>query len=77
MNADGLSRIRDPPVHCNYYSCGCDVHDLPCGGCKYCVRASEQWDIFHNEVDDIVPRAVRQISHDVIDIRCYIMQDRH
>ena len=55
---------------CNYYSYGCDVQDLPCGGCKYCVRANEheQWDMFHDEADDIVPLAVRQISHDEKDI---------
>ena len=32
VNADGLSRIPDPLVQCNYYSYGCDVQDLPCGG---------------------------------------------
>ena len=63
VNADGLWRIPDLLVQCNYYSYGCDVQDLPCGGCKYCVRANEQWDMFYNEVDDIVPLAVMQISH--------------
>ena len=64
VNEEGLSRISDPLVQCNYYSYGCDVQELPCGGCKYCVWANEQWDRFHDEVDDIVPLAVRQISHD-------------
>ena len=68
MNADGLSRIPNTLVQCNYYSYGCAVQDLPCAGCKYCVRANEQWDRFHNEVDDIVSLAVRQISHDESDI---------
>ena len=68
MNADGMPRIPDPRVQCNYYSYGCDVQDLPCGGCKYCVRANEEWDMFHNEVEDIVLLAVRQISHDESDI---------
>ena len=67
VNADGLSRIPDPRVQCNYYSYGCDVQDLPCGGCKYCVRANEQWDRFHDEVDDIVPIATRHISQDESD----------
>ena len=53
VNADGLSSIPDTLVYCNYYSYGCDVHDLPCGGYKYCVRANEQRDMFHDEVDDI------------------------
>ena len=51
-------------MQCNYYSYGCDVQDLPCGGCKYCIRANEQWDRFPEEVDDIVPLAVRHISQD-------------
>ena len=63
-NADGLSRIPVPQVQCNYYSYGCDVQDLLCGGCKYCVGANEQWDRFYDEVDDIVPLAVRHISQD-------------
>ena len=67
VNADGLSRIPHPLVQCNYYYYGCDVLDLPCGGCKYCVRANEQWDRFHDEVDDIVPLAVRHISQDESD----------
>ena len=62
VNADGLSRIPDLLVQCNYYSYGCDVQGLPCGGCKYCVRANAQRDMFHDEVDDIVPLAVRHIS---------------
>ena len=32
----------------------------------YCVRANEQWDMFHDDVDDVVPLAVRHISHDEI-----------
>ena len=68
VNADGRSKIPDPLVQCNYYSYGCDVQDLPCDGCKCCVRANEQWYMFHNEVDDIVLLAVRQISHDESDI---------
>ena len=67
VNADGLSRIPDPLVQCNYYSYGCDVQDLPCGACKYCVRVNEQWDRFHDEVDDIVPLAVRHIAQDESD----------
>ena len=30
VNHDGLSRIPDPLVQCNYYSNGCDVQDLTC-----------------------------------------------
>ena len=59
--------ITDPIVQYNSYSYGCDVQDLPCGGCKYSVRANEQWDRFYDEVDDIVPLAVRHISQDESD----------
>ena len=45
VNDDGLSRMPDPQVQCNYYSYGCAVQDLPCGGCKYCVRANKQFGI--------------------------------
>ena len=62
VNADGLSKIPDPLMQCNYYSYDCGVQDLQCGDCKYCVRVNEQWDMFHDEVDDIVPLAVRHIS---------------
>ena len=54
-NADGMLRIPDPLVQCNYYSYDCDVQDLPCSGCKYCVRASEQWGMFHDDGYDIGP----------------------
>ena len=37
---------------------------MPCGGCKYCVRANEQWDGFYDEVDAIVPLAVRHTSQE-------------
>ena len=67
VNADDLSRIPDLLVQCNYYSYGCDVQDLPCGGCKYCVWVNEQWDRFHDEVDGIVPLAVRHMSQDESD----------
>ena len=72
VNADGLSRIPDPLVQCNYYSYGCDVQDLPCSGCNYRVWANEQVDMFHGEVDDIVPLAVQQISHDESDIEPHV-----
>ena len=55
-------------MQCNYYSYGCDIQDLPCGDCKYCVRVNEQCDRFHDEVDDIVPLVVRKISNDKCNI---------
>ena len=62
VNADGFSRIPDPLRACRCYSAGCSVEDLPCGGCKYCVRANQQWERFHEDVDDVVPLAVRCVT---------------
>ena len=57
VNADGLSRIPDAVDLCNCYLIGSRVEYLPCGGCKFCVRAHGQWDRFRNDVDDVVPLA--------------------
>ena len=42
-NADALSRIPDKEVYCQYYMAGCKPEDLPCGGCRFCTRAFQQW----------------------------------
>ena len=67
VNADGLSRIPDPLTLCNCYSAGSNVEDLLCGGCKYCVRAHSNLEGFYNDVDDMVPLAIRHVSHDATD----------
>ena len=58
-NADGLSRMSDNMEHCECYRAGCNVVDLPCGGCAYCTRAHQQWSRFESEVDDVIPLAIR------------------
>ena len=68
INADALSRLKDPFVECDCYTAGQNVSDLPCGGCNYCRRAHRQWARFNNDVDDIVPLAVRSIEVEVQDI---------
>ena len=62
VNADSLSMIPDTMTLCNCYSAGSNVEVLPCGGCKYCVRAHSNWERFYNDVDDIVPLAIRHVS---------------
>ena len=62
INADSLSRIRDSLEPCDCYSAGSNVQDLPCGGCSYCTRAHQQWARFDEDVDDVVPLAVRVID---------------
>ncbi len=62
QNADGLSRLPDNLPFCDCYEAGSTVQDLPCGGCKFCERAHEQWSRFENDVDDVLPLAVRAVS---------------
>ena len=61
QNADGLSRMSSscPPWDC--YNAGCDVSRLPCGGCGYCQRVHTQWERFQDDVDDVIPLAVRTL----------------
>ncbi|MCG8035188.1 MAG: DDE-type integrase/transposase/recombinase [Candidatus Thiodiazotropha taylori] len=61
-NADALSRIRDPLPECDCYRAGMSVDNLPCGGCDYCRRAHRQWARFNEDVDDVIPLAVRSIQ---------------
>ena len=62
-NADGLSRIPDD--YCNCYEAGINVSSLPCGGCKFCTKVHNQWARFLEEVDDVIPLAVRTASLDI------------
>lgn len=52
-NADLLSRIPDKP--CPDMKVDIGPTCLPCGGCKYCVRAHHNWSNFTNDIDDIIP----------------------
>ena len=47
---------------------GIRPEDLPCGGCKYCVRAHQNWGSFTDDVDEAVP-LVKGGMHGV-SIRC-------
>ena len=38
--------------------------DLPCGGCAYCRLAQSQWQRFEEDVDDVIPLALRQVVVD-------------
>lgn len=61
-NADGMSRQGDDCTACSFYRAGIRLEELPCGGCKYCSRAHHQWNTFEEDVDYVVPLAVRQVS---------------
>ena len=60
-NADGLSRIPSV-VECDCYVAGLSLDTLPCGGCSYCQRVRQQWEVFEQEVDDVVPLAIHHLS---------------
>jgi len=61
-NADGLSRIPDELEPCHAYHSEIKLEDLPCGGCKFCTRAREQWSTFEQDVDFVVPLTIRRIE---------------
>ena len=63
-NADGLSRIPDDEPFCDCYSAGIDPTMLPCyaDGCTFCPRAHKQWSRFSEDVDDVVPLAVKSVD---------------
>ena len=58
-DADALSHIEDGDRYCNCYQAGVEVMSLPCGGCKFCEKVHKQWLRFEEEVDDVVPLAVK------------------
>ena len=61
-NADGMSRIPDEVPFCDCYTAGSDPSSLPCGGCKYCQLAHDQWSRFEDDVDEVVPLAVKTVA---------------
>ncbi|KAI7811653.1 hypothetical protein IRJ41_008241 [Triplophysa rosa] len=63
-NADAMSRrAAEAPNMCNCYQAGNSVANLPCGGCKHCQKLHDHWERFEEDVDDVVPLAVRSIEY--------------
>ena len=67
-NADGMSRIPDDLDFCDCYRAGYDLETLPCydphNPCKHCTRAHNQWSRFEEDVDDVIPLAIRSTTSD-------------
>ena len=63
-NADFLSRCPEDIKYCDCYEAGVTLESLPCEGCKFCTRLHTQWARFEDDVDDVVPLAIRRISLD-------------
>lgn len=62
MKADSLSRLPGVLDTCDCYFAGADIDSLPCGGCSYCNQAQRTWNTFENDVDDVVPLAIRTVT---------------
>ena len=60
VNANALSRRPDTLEYCNCYEAGTTLESLPCGGCPSCSCLHNQWAWFEDDVDDVVPLALRQ-----------------
>ncbi|KAK7505163.1 hypothetical protein BaRGS_00003733 [Batillaria attramentaria] len=67
INADVLSRLPDSLEACDCYTAGQELQSLPCGGCRYCTRAHAQWARFEEDVEDVLPLAVRVREIDAVD----------
>lgn len=55
-------RDSEIPNMCNCCQAGKNVSDLPCGGCQHCQRLHDHWERFEEDIDGVVPHAVRRIE---------------
>jgi len=65
INAHALSRIPNREGQCCHYKAAIPLENLPCVGCRYCTRARSQWQTFEDDIDYVVPLAVRSINEDI------------
>ena len=72
VSADGLSRIPDELETCKDYEPGVELSDLPCGGCKFCTRARQQWESIEKDVDFVVPLTISRITEEEINSREWV-----
>lgn len=61
-NADALSRIPNESDVCTQYRSGVPLQDLPCGGCKYCKKVQSQRKTFEEDIDYVIPLAIRSVN---------------
>ncbi|MCW4335780.1 MAG: RNase H-like domain-containing protein [Candidatus Thiodiazotropha endolucinida] len=60
-NADSLSRMPASEGQCPAFERGVRPEDLPCGGCRYCVKADQSWGAFTEAVDEAVPPSSQSV----------------
>ena len=58
--------MPDEIEYCDCYNAGSSIEKLLCGGCRYCRRAHEHWSRFQDDVDDVIPLAVRKVTPVVV-----------
>ncbi|KAI7809323.1 hypothetical protein IRJ41_005269 [Triplophysa rosa] len=58
-NADALSRKTLDEESCDCYQAGKELDSLPCKGCRFCQKLHHQWARFEEDVDNVIPLAVR------------------
>jgi len=61
VNCDSLSRIPCDPKECDCYDANSILENLPCKGCKICLKRHNEWSEFAT-VDDVIPLFTRNIS---------------
>ena len=59
-NADALSRIQEE--QCPHYKPNQEILNLPCGGCKYCKKATQNWSTFEEEINDVEELSTTRIQ---------------
>lgn len=60
-NADPLSRLPNTKP-CPEMKVNLDLSQLPCGVCKYCTRAHNNWSRFKDDMDDVVPLGIKETT---------------
>ena len=61
-NADALSRIPNESDVCTHYRSGVPLQDLPCEGCKHCKKVPSQRKIFEEDIEYVIPLAIRTVN---------------
>ena len=56
-----MSRLPDMGVLCRGYKTGVKI-EVTMWECRFCARMQDKWGKLEEEVDDVVPLAVREIS---------------
>ena len=62
QNADALSRQKDLEDQCQEFTIDVLPADLPCGGCPKCEKMHNEWRLFLQEIDNVIP--LRKVKKD-------------